>query len=965
MESTPNSTSPPPPLSPKLPSAGRTARWILLGCALVLAAVIGLAAWLIGLPSLIRSQIAIHRAQQAEQANDWPKALTLWGAAMNARPLDRDLVFWHRNAQVELLLHVHSEIAPLSPAERFLYFRDPGRTATRQLLTEPHASAHEAFIQQNAALVFEAMRQQFDTALETLEGGDFAAARKLMADLARTASAAEDFDAWQKTFGAAEVAARVAGVTAAAEAGELARARGILTELLAQAQLPDAEADSLAFMIEFNGYVQSLGQAIASARDGDDPAAMQSLAAGSRAAAELLSHPGHAAFFAELPEPERGTAVLQYLNEATQHVRQVAGERTVRRLFPLLISDDIAAAQKVLDGATAALDWFPRATAAELRAEKSATRLLAWLEQAHAGSGGIALLEHARAKLDDPEAVRKHLVETYELWTGSVFEEGNYGLALYLADLAAAEGADFSPEARQKLLELCAEQLAVRVIVSPAKETRETRAAALMPVAPLLEALAATLRNERYWWLRTETSETAGDDGHEINIRLSLSTPKQEGDQYTYTLPDGGGGYGHIGISIFRLNYATEGKAGFHVGGKKVSDTQWPANLRYAALQTAGEVGLLNLFPHTPQPRFLHVTSVSRQLTADLAAKIQAQTYRWHHRLAEATFARITDLGEELSADQRAGLCWAQTALWASSGLKVADRDRHEAALRQMVGLPALAVKPPVPAKAQPARGEPFVNSLGMPLLQLPRSGTLVAVHETRVKDYARFSEATGRAVPHYDPRTAAANTELGLNYDGHSWKHPNFEQSEDHPVVRLTREDMEAFCMWLTERDRTAGLIAPTQSYRLPADLEWSEAAGLIEDPNLTIAERSARPSEFPWGSAWPIPPGAGNFGGYEAIDSSAWMQFRPLEGWSDGYARTAPVGSFSANPLGFHDLAGNVQELILEPMVINGSTMQTARPSCFFTNSPKALKISARADVPNLGSMILGFRIALAEER
>ena len=92
--------------------------------------------------------------------------------------------------------------------------------------------------------------------------------------------------------------------------------------------------------------------------------------------------------------------------------------------------------------------------------------------------------------------------------------------------------------------------------------------------------------------------------------------------------------------------------------------------------------------------------------------------------------------------------------------------------------------------------------------------------------------------------------------------------------------------------KKRRAGTLNPTQEYRLPTDLEWSAAVCLENETGSTPAERNDKDRDaYPWGMQWPRPRGVGNYG-------------------HDGFDRTSPVGSFSANRLGLYDMGGNVMQ-------------------------------------------------------
>ena len=191
--------------------------------------------------------------------------------------------------------------------------------------------------------------------------------------------------------------------------------------------------------------------------------------------------------------------------------------------------------------------------------------------------------------------------------------------------------------------------------------------------------------------------------------------------------------------------------------------------------------------------------------------------------------------------------------------------------------------------------GAEWVNSLGLVFRPFTPS-LMVGATEVRVADYQAFVAATGAPMP---PPT-------------------DFIQSGEHPVVCVSRADAERFARWLTKQEREAGLIDPTDEYRLPTDEEWSAMVGIKDESGNSPYERAQSKGsnsrytgpEFPWGLSWPPPEGAGNF-----ADSSARAYASPrhvLTNYSDSFPYTAPVGSFSPNSLGIHDLSGNVQEWV-----------------------------------------------------
>ncbi|MGI9239225.1 MAG: SUMF1/EgtB/PvdO family nonheme iron enzyme, partial [Verrucomicrobiales bacterium] len=163
-------------------------------------------------------------------------------------------------------------------------------------------------------------------------------------------------------------------------------------------------------------------------------------------------------------------------------------------------------------------------------------------------------------------------------------------------------------------------------------------------------------------------------------------------------------------------------------------------------------------------------------------------------------------------------------------------------------------------------------------------------------------------------------------------------EQAEasDHPVVMVTWEDAVAFCAWLSQKEG--------RSYRLASDHEWSSAAGIgdRENPEKSPREKNLKiPDVFPWGGGFSPGEIQGNYS-----DKTARAAFGErwdiIDSYDDGFATTAPVGSFEPNTLGIYDLGGNVWEWCADNYGRGG--MKTLRGSSWFTFNAEGANTSYR---------------------
>jgi formylglycine-generating enzyme required for sulfatase activity len=244
-----------------------------------------------------------------------------------------------------------------------------------------------------------------------------------------------------------------------------------------------------------------------------------------------------------------------------------------------------------------------------------------------------------------------------------------------------------------------------------------------------------------------------------------------------------------------------------------------------------------------------------------------------------------------------------------------------------------------------------------------------LAAHEVTIGQFGTFVTQTGfKTAAETDGKGASGydSAERGFEYNSakYSWRNTGYPQDDKHPVVDVNWHDAQAFCDWLSRKE--------ARKYRLPTEAEWEYSCRAGTKTRFTTGDAPqglasvANVCDQSLSKHWDL----------STLKFGANPKSITFQSWDDGFAFTAPVGSFQPNAFGLYDMLGNVGEFCrdwyqndyyresgeLDPKgpvkkreghVIRGGT---------FLNGTTLVRATSRIECPDAyRNYVIGFRVLM----
>jgi formylglycine-generating enzyme required for sulfatase activity len=233
----------------------------------------------------------------------------------------------------------------------------------------------------------------------------------------------------------------------------------------------------------------------------------------------------------------------------------------------------------------------------------------------------------------------------------------------------------------------------------------------------------------------------------------------------------------------------------------------------------------------------------------------------------------------------------------------------------QLSGEPSVAIGPPDQFSRGRKAGDEWVNSLGIVFCWCP-PGTYTA--GSPESETGRYPDETQRKVAITDGFWLSKyELTLGQRVAKRGPGRGTLARHKLDPVTMINHDDARQMTRTFTESERKAGRLPDDWQYALPTDDQWEYAA------------RAGTTTQYYFGDDVKHLPKHANFADKTYYDSGDIYSNAAHRTLSDGAAKLNLVGSYAANPWGFHDMHGNVAEWCIN-LAIRGGSWTSTPPNC-----------------------------------